>query len=306
MISSYIIDSQDIVELALGENKVAIVKSLGGTIYSLILNKTNILFHDKTEELTKNDLFRGRILFPFNDRIPQGKYNFEGNEYQFPLNCDDKDSIHGLIYNQTMTEVDRFSSSEIEEVELEKIIDKGDFLGYPFSIKINIRYRLTLNSFSMNITVKNIGSKRLPYAIGWHPYFTFGNKIDSSKLQFPGDFYYDVDENLYFKGNKYSVVNSKYDFNKKDIIGNRELDIAININGESKVILENELNYIQMEFSKDMFPALQLFIPEDRQSIAIEPISGPSDSFNYPEAGLRFLDSLESETGTIKVLSGRN
>ena len=41
---------------------------------------------DSDEEILLNPLFRGRLLFPFNDRIPNGKYYFDGREYSFPIN----------------------------------------------------------------------------------------------------------------------------------------------------------------------------------------------------------------------------
>ncbi len=193
MINRDIIDGQEAITLKLGENSITIIKTLGGMVYSVNLQNSDILFHDKPHDLTNNDLFRGRLLFPFNDRIPEGKYTFEGRELQFPLNCDGKDSIHGLIYNKKMEEIAHESKNDKITLTLKTVIQKEDFPGYPFNIELLINYILTNDDFIMEFNIKNPGTTNTPFAFGWHPYFTFDKKIDSSRLTFGSDEYYDVD-----------------------------------------------------------------------------------------------------------------
>ena len=301
MINRNFIDNQEAITLEIGNNRVTIIKSLGGTVFDLTLKGQNILFHDKPNELTKNDLFRGRLLFPFNDRIPEGKYTFEGLDLQFPLNCDGKDSIHGLIYNRELKEVSVDSSEKKDTLVLLATIKKGEFSGYPFYVEMMVTYTLTNKEFSMDFTIKNLGRNRAPFALGWHPYFTFGKKINSSFLTFSSKEYYDVDEDLYYKGDHYPVINTDYDFTKGKTIGTQELDIAISQRDIGSFALSDDNKTIVVEFSKELFPALQLFIPDDRQSIAIEPISAPSDTFNYPDTGLKVVEPKNNIHGYIKV-----
>ncbi len=300
MIKRDIIDGQEIITLTSGQNYVSVVKTLGGTVYGLALNDSEILFKDGVNELTKNDLFRGRLLFPFNDRIPNGQYRFDDKTHVFPLNCDE-DSIHGLIYNRKMDEVDVLDSPVAVSLTLETTINSGEFSGYPFDIGIRITYIINSDGFKMNFTIFNPGDSPAPYAFGWHPYFTFGNNINSSILKFDGDEYYDVDENLYYKGNHYSVKGTDYDFTDSKQIKDIELDIAVSLKNRGEFILNEGDKNIEVDFSREMFPNLQLFIPDDRLSIAIEPITAPSDSFNYPEAGLKIINPGEKHLGYVNV-----
>ena len=301
MISRELIDGQESITLNVANNSVAIIKSLGGTVYKLKLRGEDILFSDSEDRLTENELFRGRLLFPFNDRIPDGKYKYEGQDYQFPINCDNKDSIHGLIYNRDMIEVYSNDLKNEASVALETIINSTEFPGYPFSIGLKVLYTLTESDFTVLFEVFNPGEKPSPFALGWHPYFTFGGNIDSSSLTFGSDKYYDVNDDLYYEGNFFSVKNTDLDFTKGQKIGDRELDIAISLSNRGEFKLENGNKSIYAEFSKDLFPAIQLFVPEDRLSIAIEPISAPSDTFNYPETGLRIVNPGQRIIGTVNL-----
>ncbi len=301
MINNIKIDGQEAIELELGRNRVVIVRTLGGTVCSLKLGGKEILFNDKMDELTVNSLFRGRILFPFNDRIPEGKYKFKGQNLQFPLNCDGKDSIHGLIYNRPMNIISSSSMEELKTLELETTIKEGEFKGYPFDITITIKYTLTNKDFTMDFRIYNPGEKDSPFAIGWHPYFSFGKIINSASLKFESNEYFAVNKDLYYEGNHYTVNGTDLDFTDGKIIGERDLDIAISLKNQGSFILSDNEETIFADFSRDLFPNLQLFIPEDRMSLAVEPISAPSDTFNYPDTGLVILKPKETKKGWITI-----
>lgn len=295
----YTIDNQDIIELKAGDSRAGIVTSLGGTVYNLSIQGKDLLFSDPEAELTKNDWFRGRLLFPFNDRIPQGKYTWEGETCQFPLNCDGKDSIHGLIYNKEMTVVEESESTLKLSVE----IPADEFKGYPFHMVLEVFYTLTEESFSMDFTIINKGSGIAPFSLGWHPYFITGESVNTSSLSFNSGVYYDVNEDLYFEGKILPVAGTELDFTEGRTIGESELDIAVSVKGEGKALLADKETRLELTFDEELFPCLQLFIPPDRKSFAVEPVSAPSDTFNYPETGLILLGGGETKKGSIKVKS---
>ncbi|MGL1890274.1 MAG: aldose 1-epimerase [Spirochaetaceae bacterium] len=301
MITKELIDGQEAITLTVGNNSITIIKSLGATVYKLKLNNRDILFPDPITELTKNELFRGRILFPFNDRIPNGTYSFNNKNYQFPLNCDGKDSIHGLIYNRDMDVVENKSLDSKDILQLQTKISKNDFTGYPFDIAISITFTLTEESINIDFLINNSGDKEAPYALGWHPYFTFGKDIGTSNLTFEGKEYFDVDANLYYEGNHYPIDGTELDYSKGKNINSSELDIAISLKDKGKFLLKDGKDNINAEFSSSLFPNLQLFVPDDRKSIAIEPISAPSDTFNYPDTGLKILKPGEEDRGYVKL-----
>ena len=256
---------------------LVISPSLGGTIVSLTLNPElyQVLENDTDKELLDNPLFRGRFLFPFNDRIPEGKYSFRGKNYQLPINCnDDGSAIHGFLYNK---EVSILKHTETEAV-LYWRTGRNQFNGYPFDISLTTG--ITLNNKGVNIafTVKNEGDSSAPFALGWHSYF----KTDSSsKLIADYPFYYDIDSNYLPVGEKLPSKGSKYDFSNGAEFSGKTLDHTFEAPLNSKSVLKTRDYSIQIK--QDNFAYTQLFIPPERKSIAIEPISSKPNSFNSDE-----------------------
>ena len=64
---------------------VEIIPENGATVNKLFVsfngNLHNILCNDKDEEILANPCFRGRLLFPFNDMIPNATYVYDNKEH---------------------------------------------------------------------------------------------------------------------------------------------------------------------------------------------------------------------------------
>ncbi len=247
--------------------------SLGGTIVSLCLGPDlhQILKNDTEEELQDNPLFRGRFLFPFNDRIPDGKYSFKGKDYQLPINCsDDGSAIHGFLYNKEVS---------IKQTETEAVFywrtGKDQIQGYPFDISLKTEIILHNGGVSISFTIINEDSIPAPYALGWHSYF----KTDlSSTLKAAYPYYFEIDKNFLAMGDGVPLSGSKFDFTKGASFSNIFLDHTFKVPEDGISILTNR-NY-SVKIEQKNFAYTQLFIPPDKKSIAIEPISSKSNSFN--------------------------
>lgn len=253
---------------------LALSPTLGGTIVSLCLGPdlNEILENDSEVELQDNPLFRGRFLFPFNDRIPDGKYSFSGKEYQLPINCSEDDSaIHGFMYNKEV--------SILEHTETEAVFywrtGKDQIQGYPFDISLKTEIKLYNGGVKIFFTVRNEGEIPTPYALGWHSYF----KTDqSSTLQAVYPHYFEIDKNFIAVGTGVPSQGSKFDFSKESYFSDLFLDHAFEVPDNGMTFLRNRDYSIKIE--QENFAFTQLFIPPDKTSIAIEPISSKSNSFN--------------------------
>jgi aldose 1-epimerase len=277
---------------ALGES-VVILPKMGGTIQELNLRLSgalrNVIVADEEDHLIANPLFRGRLLIPFNDRIPGGKYSFLGNSYSLPINCeDDGSSIHGLLYDKDLEVVSYTSSSAILQYVFE-----NECSGYPFHLKVLLEYKMEATGFSLHFEFQNLGNITTPLAVGWHPYFSLGGCIDDHKLDLKGKAFVEVDESLLPTGNLPSVSGQEFDFTEAKLIGSQELDLAISAadDGITRLILDGEKIEIIQDVS--FFPYVQMYIPVDRKSIAIEPVSGATNSFNKAELGRKDLKPAE-------------
>ncbi len=259
------------------QESLVLSPTLGGTIVSLTLGPDlhQILENDTEEELQNNPLFRGRFLFPFNDRIPDGKYIFEGKEYQLPINCsDDGSAIHGFMYNK---EVSILKHTDTEAV-FYWCTGKDQVQGYPFDISLKTEIKLHNGGVKISFTVINEGTIPAPYALGWHSYF----KTDpTSTLQTEYPYYFEIDDNFLAIGDGIPSPGSNFDFSKGSSFSDLFLDHSFKVPEDGITILRNRDYSIKIE--QENFAYTQLFIPPDKKSIAIEPISSISNSFNSEE-----------------------
>lgn len=284
-----------------------IIPELGAMVHRVGLrngvgNILSIVECDSADELSENPWFRGRILFPFNDRIPRGRYSFNGTEYQLPINCaEDQSSIHGLVYQREFSEVSRSENEDSASIAYCCSIDKKDYPSYPFSVDLTLVYTLGLHDVSIRYSVVNRDQKTLPFALGWHPYFTLGTEINALRLMCGGESYVAVDKDLNPTGEILPVKGSDLDFSILKKIGEGELDIALSSSETGIAVLEDDKNSLELTFDRDFFSFVQLFTPPGRKSIAIEPISAATNSFNIDGLGKVVLSPGEERSGSVSI-----
>jgi len=243
--------------------------NLGGSLQELILNNRPII--KDLHPLTYNNTYASSILFPFANRIEDGIYYFDGKQYFLDVNQkEENNSIHGFIYNKTFELIEQKNTNESAEVTL-RYQEQTRAKGFPYMYTIILKYILTKDSIDLNVTVKNTDTKTFPFTIGWHPYFASSDLFNSS---------------VNFNSNK-TVA-----FNKKNItLGLKDISLDGKFKIENKtlddcfVLDTNEISFETPKYSfvltsteKDCF--LQLYTPPHLNTIAIEPTTGISDSFN--------------------------
>lgn len=282
------------------------IPELGATISTLSLQlkgkATNILEGDSPETLRANPFYRGRILFPFNDMIPGGVYTFNGSTYNLPVNQPKENkALHGFVYDKPFKTIWEESTRNFCKIIVSKTITSDEHPGYPFDCTLTLSYILRVREFQMNMTVKNTGNRALPFSFGWHPYFTFGISIDDNTLQMQCDSYIEVDANLLPTRRLLPCNDSRYDFAQGKLIGAEPIDMGFTAPRDGKIFLGGDKGYIIVNQNGDFFNFVQLFIPPDRRSIAIEPVTAATNSFNFSELGLRVLEPNEEATGFVVV-----
>ena len=290
------------------ENKEAgcrfsIVAGCGATILELVFNGKNILDHYQSpEELESGDWSKNALLFPFPNRMKDGRYEVDGRVYQFPINdAGTQNALHGLGAQKAFT----IKSIELSASEAKVICtyqDDGEDVAYPFPFVCEISFCLkATNEFDIEMSFENNSQQRIPVGLGWHPYFMLGQKVDDYSLQLPACQLIEVDGRMIPTGNKY-----EYDFfNKKRKIGKVVLDNGFEIKnktGRAEVVIEGDagtLNYWQ-ETGTQKWNFVQVFTPPNRKSIAIEPMTCNIDAFNNRD-GLVLLKSGKKIGGKFGV-----
>ena len=253
----------------------------GGRLNELQFNGISIIEDELA--LKYEDTFASSILFPFANRIKNGLYSFEGKEYQFNCNENERDNaLHGLVYDKKFVLIEKglgFDSCSITLLYEEK--EKS--IGFPFHYNIYLKYTLKENEICLSVKIKNTDNKSFPYTLGWHPYF-ISSDLHNSFLNFESSQKVQFDENLITTGFIKSKQKTPYQI--KDNL----LDDSYILNSNS-IGFTTPLYNIQLEAStKENY--LQIYTPKNRKTIAVEPMTGICDSFNN-KTGLQILHSNE-------------
>ncbi len=105
------------------------------------------------------------VLAPWSNRIPHGRFRFDGREFHVPIDRPSEPSaIHGLSKTQAFTILDRSPVSARLEC-------RGDDR-WPWPMRYEIRYELFDDGVQMRVRVRNEGKSPCPAGGGFHPFFS--------------------------------------------------------------------------------------------------------------------------------------
>lgn len=233
------------------------------------------------------NLFEGSLLFPFPNRLVDGKFRFEGNEYEFPINDFGRpNALHGIIHNQPFQLI--FKGEDYLHYEFKY---DGSNPSYPFSYILEVIYVIKANELDMKVEVLNTGDHNMPCGFGWHPYFNLELAGGGSKLKLPKVTKIEVDKNMIPAGDD---VHFK-DFREFTAVKGHLLDNCFRLDkiDERNSFFLNYPGLATLEIWQDHnFPFLQIFKPDER-SMAVEPMTCGINAFNTKE-GLKVLSPQES------------
>lgn len=246
--------------------------------------------------------FRSAKLSPFACRVRHGKYAFEGHDYQL----DGKfraagHAAHGMMYDHDFAITDSGADGESAWVELAADYRQSDS-GYPFAYRMNVVYRLDSDDLSITTRAQNTGTAAMPLADGWHPYFTLGGRTDDWMMRLNSSRRLVFDEDLVADGR----VLADTRFQTASSLQGIELDNSFVLDGFHRpaCVLENDALRLKL-YPDAAYPYLQIYIPAERDSIALENISGAPDCFNNG-LGLTVLQAGEARLfATRYVLEGK-
>lgn len=226
-----------------------------------------------------HDGFRSAKLSPFVCRLNQSTYSWEGQTFVLDKFVWNGSALHGILYDAHFDIMDTTADENKAMVVLRYQYD-GQFTGYPFPFNCTITYCLT-DGGSLTITthISNpvASTSTLPICDGWHPYFKLGGKVDEWFLEVCSDQMMEYNEELIPTGQY--VFNSSYYPGK--LIGKDCLDNGFLLKDNRSPFCTLKNDVVKLEFiSQKNYPFLQLYIPDHRESIAIENLSGAPDAFN--------------------------
>lgn len=176
---------------------------------------------DTLEEVIEKEIYYGAICGRFANRIKDGKFSIDGEEYNLPVN-NGTNSLHGGIhgYNEKVWTMKSVSQHELV---LELFSPDGEE-GYPGNLTVTASYFLSDDN---EIKIHYEATTDKPTIIGLtnHSYFNLkgaGNgTVKDHLLQINADFYTVLDESFAPSGEIRPVAKTAFDFNNPTFIAER-------------------------------------------------------------------------------------
>ncbi len=249
------------------------------------------------------------VLFPYPNRVRDGKFTFQGKSYQLPI-TNAPNAIHG------------FAITANWDVVAKGADDAGAFLvgrfhlaehapemrpHWPTDAILEIRYALSGRRLDMTVTVTNPTDLDLPYGFGIHPYFrcpfASGNPADA-RVFLPASRYWPLKANL--PTGEVLPVDDRLDFRRGKTRAGLVLDdvlTGLEYEGDRGVarLVDTALgSEFRLSFDRGFRELVAFTPPQDNTLLAIEPYTQATDAINLQargiDAGLRVLGHGRTDT----------
>ena len=255
----------------------------GGRLKFLSFNNISVV--DDLEKVAYSKSHAGAILFPFANRINKGEYDFEEKHYK--LDCNEpgrENAIHGLIFNKSFQIDEKSEGKDFAKVNL-SYTETNPPEGFPFPYKIELIYKLKPSNLDLTVKVHNIGNQAFPYNLGWHPYFCI-NDFEKAFLSFKSHKEVIFNDNLISLGIAEALIPDPYALKDKKL---DDCFLLYDMNVEI-----HTTKYAVSISGKPKSEYLQIYAPPKENRLAVEPMTGISDSFNH-KRGIHILKPNQSK-----------
>jgi aldose 1-epimerase len=288
-------------EISHGDQR-AVVVEVGGGVRAYEVGDRDVLDPYRRDQMC--DGAHGTPLVPWPNRLADGKYSFDGSDYQVPLTEPTKsNAIHGFL---------RWRNWDLIEQSTSRVV-VGHLLrplkGYPFCLDVRVTYELDDEGLRVTTVATNAGVSAAPWAYGAHPYLSPGTGlIDDCTLEFAADVRVDTDDERQLPRGEVPVRGSAYDFSGGRRIGEQEIDypfreVARDSVGRAWVRLTGSDGRRAQLWCDSSFPYVELYTGDTlspdrrRRGLGVEPMTAPPNAFATGEHLLR-LEPGESTTHT--------
>jgi aldose 1-epimerase len=288
-------------EIAHGTQRATVVE-IGGGVRAYDVDGLDVLDPYPVDAVC--DGAHGTPLVPWPNRLADGRYTWDGAEYQVALTEPGKrNAIHGFGRWRP------WSGRAHDEAGVTMGLTILPLMGYPFGLDVEVEYRLGEGGLTVRTTATNVGDRALPYADGQHPYLSAGGGVlDDCALEFRAATRVDTDAERQLPTDDVPVAGTPYDFSTRRALGSFSMDFAFTDlvrDGDDRawVSLERPDGTRAEMWVDRTYPFLELYtgdtLAPDRQrrGLGTEPMTAPPNAFGTGK-GVQRLEPGASTTST--------
>ncbi|PZR98729.1 MAG: aldose epimerase [Candidatus Nephthysia bennettiae] len=291
-------------EITSGQQRATIVE-VGGGVREYEVGGRPVLDAYPADAIC--DGAHGAVLVPWPNRLADGRYRFDGVDYQVALTEPVKaNAIHGLLRWRSWRAAERTPSRVVMATRLHPMP------GYPFSLDVSVAYDLYDAGLIVATTATNVGRTPCPYGCGQHPYLSPGTGlIDACSLELNARTRILTDNERQLPTGSESVAGTPFDFSQARPLGKQKIDFAFtdlvrDESGRAWVRLSAPDKHCVELWVDEHYPILEIYTGDTlepgrrRHGLGTEPMTCPPNAFQSDD-GLIRLEPGQSLTTTWGV-----
>ncbi len=276
--------------------KAHILPGCGGTLIQLFEH----IRLPGSGPIHQNAYHPSALLAPWVNRVRNGNYSFQGRNYQLPISEPALgNAIHGFLARKPFEIIEKKVIDNQAKLVLQHSYT-GDYPGFPFPFDFQLTYELHTNGhFFIRFGIKNTGEHLMPFAIGWHPYFTFPDTdLSDLEISFSPQSKFLSDSQMIPLSEEPVAYTEPVDLAKESLDNVFRLREA----EYHTTTLTNKRTHASLCMKQKTadFPFLVVYAPENEACIAIEPMTANTDAFNTLD-GLKSLGPEDRFSSTVEI-----
>jgi aldose 1-epimerase len=227
------------------------------------------------------------VLFPFPNRIRDGRFTFEGETFTVDP------PRHGFVRDKPWRVVS-YGATDEGGAWLTSSFDASDhpeqiLRQFPFPFRVEMTHRLREGRLTIDATARNTGPGKMPLGFGIHPYF---RRPGRARLKVPAAARWELSDSL--PTGRIVPVDGEYDLREGKRLDGTALDdiftrIESDADGLARCAITDEEGGTEtvVEFSPARLSHVVAYTPpQPRRAVCVEPNSCPTDAFNLRAKGI--------------------
>jgi aldose 1-epimerase len=286
-------------EITAGEQRAVIVE-VGGGVREYSVADRPVLQSYRAQDMC--DGAHGAPLIPWPNRLADGRYSFDGADYELDLSEPAKrNAIHGLLRWRSWRAIEHESSRVTMGIRLHPSP------GYPFALDVSVAYELDRDAgLTVTTTAVNVGERACPYGTGQHPYLSPGaGLVDECSLELPADTRILTDDERQLPCGREPVEGTPFDYRRARSLGASSIDsaftdLAREDSGRAHTRLSRPDGSRIDLWVDDSYPFIEVFTADTlaptraRRGLAVEPMTCAPNAFRSGEGLARLEPGVSS------------
>jgi aldose 1-epimerase len=225
-------------------------------------------------------------LFPFSNRVKDGKFTFQGRQVELVRNTPPDHPIHGHVWQ-------RPSAVRSQTGTQAELVCQYPGADWPWAYTATQRFSLSPEALTVDLEIKNDSDSPMPCGFGMHPYY---DRTEGVRLQ--------AEAPVRWVGSQYLLpewsepVPDAWNFSQPQLLSPlAEMDGCFGQFG-GKALLQWPEKGVALAIEADpIFGVLICYVPQGQDFFCLETVSNVNDAFNLEARGV-------AGNGTIVLAPG--